>query len=340
MTTKRGTLRDYTDAAFRYLRFTGLLSISGRGKISFFKNKLTEIDYILETVDKTPIFCNDTDKYKEYLFDNTNPVLYVDNKDNIIDIILRASDDYTKNSLISKSINELKNLREQIVSSKKEAIVNVQIALLKEKSYALYSEIIDTYNEIISDDLFDAPLMMEWNTWRAMTMINGGNIKGNFNLDDVGQPMSTAQGNMPDIECDYGEFVLSVEVTLQAGQRQYESEGEPVSRHYGQLKKRTGKETFCLFIAPTINNATLAHFFALNKIDVSYYAGKSNIIPLDLDQFMKLIKNSYNYKNYPDPNNVHFLLKSITETVKTSNDENDWFEKIDAVINNWPNENP
>jgi hypothetical protein len=336
MRTKRGTLRDYTDAAFRYLRFTGLLSISGKGKISFFKNKLTEVDFILNTVDRNPVFCDDIVKYKEYLFDDTIPVLYTDDKDNIIDIILRVSDDYTKQSLINKPIGDLKDLREQIIASKKEAIVDVQIAELKEKSYALYSEIIDTYNEILSEDLFDAPLMLEWNTWRAMTMIDGGNIRGNFNLDDVGQPMSTAQGNMPEIECDYGDFVLSVEVTLQSGQRQYESEGEPVSRHYGQLKKKTGKETFCLFIAPAINKATLAHFFVLNRTDISYYGGKSNIIPLNLDQFIKLIDNSYNYKNYPTPDDVHILLKSMVETVKIANDENDWYEKIREVINIWP----
>lgn len=91
---------------------------------------------------------------------------------------------------------------------------------------------------------YDAPLMLEYNTWRAMTMLDGGNIKGNFKFDDVGQPLSTASGNMPDIECDYDDFVLSVEVTMQQGQRQYESEGEPVARHYGQMKKRTGKEAY------------------------------------------------------------------------------------------------
>jgi hypothetical protein len=337
--TKRGTMRDYTDAAYRYLRYTGLISISGkgieRGKMSFFENKLKEVDYILQNIDRNPIYCDELQKYKDYLFNSTTPVLYTDNQDNIIDIILKISDDYTKQTLISKTINELRDLRETIISSKREAIINVQKALLKEKSYALYSEVIDTYNEIVADELFDAPLMMEWNTWRAMTMIDGGNIKGNFNLDDIGQPMSTAQGNMPDIECDYGNFVLSVEVTLQSGQRQYESEGEPVSRHYGQLKKRTGKETYCLFIAPTINGATLAHFYGLNKIDISYYGGKSNIIPLNLEQFMKIIDNSYNYKNYPTPSDVQILLKSMTETIKIAKDENDWYEKIDEVINTW-----
>lgn len=78
-------------------------------------------------------------------------------------------------------------------------------------------------------------------------MLDGGNIKGNFKFDDVGQPLSTASGNMPDIECDYDDFVLSVEVTMQQGQRQYESEGEPVARHYGQMKSgREKKPIVCL----------------------------------------------------------------------------------------------
>lgn len=337
MKTKRGTMRDYTDAAFRYLRFTGLISITGRGKIEFFSNKLIEVDYILKNIDRNPVFCNRLDKYKEILFDKNKPLLYTDNKDNIIDLILRISDEYTKMVLTNKSIDELKKLREQIINSKKEAIINVQIVELKEKSYSLYNEIIDTYNEILSDELFDAPLMMEWNTWRAMTMIDGGKIKGNFNLDDNGYPMSTAQGNMPDIECDYGKFVLSVEVTLQAGQRQYESEGEPVSRHYGQLKKRTGKETYCLFIAPTINNATLAHFFTLNRTNIDYYGGKSNIIPLELDQFMKLIENSYNFEGYPNPNDIHCFLKSLIQSATTAKNENEWFEDISSIVNNWLN---
>jgi hypothetical protein len=76
--------------------------------------------------------------------------------------------------------------------------------------------------------------------------------------------LSTASGNMPDIECDYDDFVLSVEVTMQQGQRQYESEGEPVARHFGQMKKGTGKDTYC-YLLPTINKASLAHFFALIK---------------------------------------------------------------------------
>ena len=177
--------------------------------------------------------------------------------------------------------------------------------------------------------------MFEYNTWRAMTMLDGGNIKGNFKFDDKGQPLSTAVGNMPDIECDYVDFSLSVEVTLQAGQRQYETESEPVARHYGQLKKRTGKETYCLFIAPTINTSTLAHFYALNHMEISYYGGKSKIIPLELEQFMKLVENSYTYINQPNPSDVQQFLDAVIEQGELSKNEIEWQSCIQNCVDEW-----
>ena len=168
-----------------------------------------------------------------------------------------------------------------------------------------------------------------------MTMLDGGNIKENFNFDDAGQPLSTAAGNMPDIECDYDDFSLSVEVTLQAGQRQYESEGEPVARHYGQLKKRTGKDTYCLFIAPTINSATLAHVYGLNHLSIALYGGKSKIVPLELDQFMKLIENLYNYETQPIPSDLWRFLDCAIKLCEKATDENHWRYGIQACVDMW-----
>lgn len=333
LATKKSNTRDYADACFRYLRYTGLVSISHSSRsISFYPDKLKEIDFILEQIDRRPVFVDDTDAYKEYLFNAETPTLYVDNIENVIDHLMRISD-YTQRQLLGKSIEELKDMRDAIVAANKEAVIDAQVTEIK--SYALYSEIIDTYNEIISDGYYDAPLMLEYNTWRAMTMLDGGNIKGNFKFDDVGQPLSTASGNMPDIECDYDDFVLSVEVTMQHGQRQYESEGEPVARHFGQMKKRTGKETYCLFIAPIINKASLAHFFALNKIGISYYGGKTKIIPLELNQFMRLVENSYNYHIQPTPHDIRQFLDEVMHQEELSTDENDWNERIQNCVAQW-----
>ena len=334
LNTKKRNTRDYTDACFRYLRFTGLVSISHKNRsVSFYPDKLKEVDFLLASVDRKPVFVDDTDRYKEYLFNPAVPSLYVDDINNVIDHLLRISD-YTQRQLAGKSIEELKDMRDAIAAEHKKAVISAQVTEIK--SYALYSEIIDTYNEIISDGYYDAPLMLEYNTWRAMTMLDGGSIKGNFKFDDAGQPLSTASGNMPDIECDYDDFVLSVEVTMQHGQRQYESESEPVTRHYGRIKKQTGKETYCLFIAPTINKACLAHFFVLNKIEnVSYYGGKPKIIPLELDQFMRLVESSYSYHTKPNPHDIRQFLDEVMRQEELATDENDWSDKIQYCVEHW-----
>lgn len=337
ITTKKSNLRDYADACFRYLRYTGIISIAHRSRtITFFQDKLQEVDYILSTVERKPVFVDDETAYKAHLFTATQPALYVDIKENIVDTLMRISE-FTRRELISQPIEELKDLRDGILQERKEAVITEQVE--KIKSYSLYSEIMDTYNEIISNDIFDAPLMLEYNTWRAMTMLDGGDIKGNFKFDDMGQPLSTAGGNMPDIECDYGDYVLSVEVTMQSGQRQYETEGEPVARHYGQMKSRTGKNAYCLFIAPTINMAALSHFYALNQINIGYYGGKTQIIPLELDQFMRLVDTAYNYQNdqrkRPNPRDVQRFLNSAIEQVAISTNETEWSKRIQDCIDQW-----
>ncbi len=331
--TKKSNLRDYADACFRYLRYTGLISIEHRSRrLSFFTDKLKEVDYILTTVNRAPVFINDEQSYKNHLYSATQPLLYVDIKENILDTVMRVGG-FSKRELQNQTIDELKDLRDQIIQDRKDAVIKAQVAEIK--SYSLYSEIIDTYNEILSDDLYDAPLMLEYNTWRAMTMLDGGNIKGNLRFDDIGQPLSTAQGNMPDIECDYDDFVLSVEVTMQQGQRQYETEGEPVARHYGQMKQRTGKDAYCLFIAPKINPATLAHFYALNQMNISYYGGKSKIVPLELEQFMKLVDTSYNHSSQPVPQDIRNFLDSAVSKVEIVENENGWYEQIQQCVSQW-----
>lgn len=331
--TKRRNLHDYTDACFRYLRSTGLVAISQRGRsLSIMPDKQNEVDFILETVERNPVFVNDEAAYKSHLFDAASPLLLTDNVVHLVDYIMKASS-YTRTQLENLSVEELKDIREEIVEKNRNSIISAQVKELK--SYALYSEVVDTFNEIIADSLYDVPLMLEWNTWRAMTMIDGGEITGNFKVDDAGQPMSTAQGNMPDIVCDYGDFDVTVEVTMQSGQRQYDTEAEPVARHLGKHKRDTGKETFCLFIAPRINPSSIAHFFMLSKVNVSHYGGKATIIPLELDTFMHMIDNSYNAKYVPTPQHMRSIFDFAKEAAETAQDENQWYSAIQSFAQTW-----
>ncbi len=331
--TKRSNLRDYTDACFRYLRATGMVAISHKGRSIFIMpDKIADVDYILDNVDRNPIFVNNVVAYKENLFNPTIPLLYTDNRENLIDYILRHSDT-TKAQILSYSIEQLKDLRDEIIDKNKASIIETQIAQLK--SYSLYNEVIDTYNEIIADELYDIPLMLEWNTWRAMTMLDGGKITGNFKIDDAGQPLSTASGNIADITCDYDSFGLTVEVTMQNGQRQYEAEGEPVARHLAKYKKLSNKNAYCLFIAPQINEACIAHFYTLAKTNIAYYGGKSIIVPLPLEIFMKMVENSYSAKFIPTPQHIKELFDYAQQAAEESSDEKQWFDSLQDKALNW-----
>jgi hypothetical protein len=330
--TKASNMRDYTDALFRYLRATGLVNISHIGKsISIAPEKVQEVDYFLQYTDKEPCFVDNEVLYAQYLANPTIPQLFTDNKDLLLRTIQREFTHIKADNTFS--ISELKDILYDEINKRKEAIINEQITEIKD--YHLYDDINITFNQILDKSLYDAPLMLEWNTWRAMTMLDGGQVTANLKYDDFGNPMSTAQSNMADIVCDYGDFGLTVEVTMQMGQRQYEIEGEPVTRHLAKLKKETGKPSYCLFIAPEINEACIAHFYALHKMNISYYGGQSTIVPLPLNVFQKMVEDSYKASYIPQPQQVKRFFEHSNEIAATSVDEKAWYKEITARALNW-----
>jgi hypothetical protein len=230
----------------------------------------------------------------------------------------------------------LKDLFDDLVISRQQSIINKEIIELKD--YKQYDEIQNLYNDILTiRNLYDAPLLLEWNTWRAMTMLDGGDIKANLKFDDFGKPMSTAQGNMADIVCDYGDFGVTVEVTMATGQKQYEMEGEPVARHLGKLKKAYNKPSYCLFIAPTINPTVIGLFYVLHRLNVDAYGGKSTIIPLPLKVFMKMVEDSYKAGYIPKPNQVKRFFEHSRKLAETSNSETEWYDNVTKSALNWLN---
>lgn len=331
--TKASTMRDYTDACFRYIRATGLVNISQRGRtLSILPSKKSEVEYILNTIDRNPCFINDEDKYKEYLFNPIIPTLYTDNKENLIKSIKDISNDIlTDYNVID--ILELKEILYNLKEREKEKTIKNQISSIK--NYEVYDDIMTVYRDIKNKELYDIPLMLEWNTWRAMTMLNGGNITANLRFDDNGEPMSTAQGNMADIVCDYGDFGLTVEVTMSSGARQYEMEGEPVTRHLAKYKKDTNKAAYCLFVAPTINEACISHFYLLHKLNVTFYGGISVIVPIEINTFEKMIEDSFKANYTPTPQNVKNLFLESQKIAEIATDEKEWFEKITNKALNW-----
>ena len=333
---KISTMRDYADACTRYLRATGLVNISQRGRsLSIVKQKMLVVDYFLDTISRDPIFTNSNEEasYKDYLFNTELPVLYTDNKVNLIEHIQSIEPSYDTTILNDISLHKLKDISFDLLEKEKEAIITSRIRNIK--AYKEYDDIKNTYNDIRNKDLYDLPLMFEWNTWRAMTMLNGGTISGNFILDDKGDPISTAPGNQGDIMCDYGDFGLLVEVTLSSGAKQYDMEGESVSRHLGKFRKKINKDAYCLFIAPTINENVITHFFTLHHLNLSMHGGYAYIVPLSLDVFEKMVEDSYKASTIPTPYDIKKLFDYSIMVAKSGINEVEWFKKINEKALAW-----
>ena len=330
--TQSSNMRDYADACFRYLRVTGLINVSHVGKsLSIIPERIEDVDYILQTIDREPCFVDDEPSYVAYLGSADIPLLLTDDKQRLIAKLHTEFPEVSINQ--DANLSTLKDLFADLSEQRKTDNLCKQVKEIKD--YKLYDDIQNTFKQIEKNELYDAPLMLEWNTWRAMTMLDGGKIKANLNFDDFGKPLSTAQGNIADIICDYGDYMLSVEVTMASGQRQYEMESEPVSRHLGKLKLACGKPCYCLFIAPTINEACIAHFYALHNMNISYYGGKSVIIPLSLHIFQKMIEDSYKANYIPNPSQVRRFFEYSEEFAKKCDNENIWYKHITERALNW-----
>lgn len=330
--TKASNMRDYADACIRYLRATGLVNISHIGKsVSIVPEKIQEVDYFLEHTNRDPVFVDNEKQYINYLGNAETPALLSDNRELLEQkIVSEFPEIHISNEM---SLLQLKDIFSDELENRKEQILIEQVTAIKD--YRLFDDINSTFDQILDKSLYDTPLMLEWNTWRAMTMLDGGIIKANLKFDDFGNPMSTAQGNMADIVCDYGDFGLTVEVTMQGGQRQYETEGEPVTRHLAKVKRETDKPAYCFFIAPNINKACIAYFYGLHKINISYYGGKSTIVPLPLSIFLKMVEDSHKASYVPKPKHVQHFFERSNELAEATDNEKDWYSGIKENALNW-----
>ncbi len=333
LTTQMGNTRDYADALFRYLRATGLVQVSHRGKsMSVVPEREKEVDYILENIDRQPGRFEDEESYIAYLGDPLSVRLLTDDREYLSTRLETSFPEINVGG--DMSVEQLRDTLNVQLGRRRER--NIRELSEKIRNREFYDDIQSTFDLMRGDRLYDAPLIFEWNIWRAMTMIDGGDIRANLKFDDFGNPMSTAPGNMADIVCDYGDFMVCVEATLQGGQRQYESEGELVSRHLGKLKKQSGKPCYALFVAPSINDACVAHFFALHNMNISYYGGHSVIVPLPLELFRAMLHASGSVASSTSAEDIRRFFEYSEWLARRCGSEIEWYEGIKSMAAGWP----
>lgn len=333
LNTKLGNARDYADACFRYLRATELVAMNRQGNYLFIpEDRAEEVRFILDNTPRIPEQFTSEDEFKTYLFNPCTPALAIDDIPSILRVV--ESLGVSRQDVSNLSLLELQDLQEELLTERRDQVIEEISSRLR--TYDEYSDIINVFSQIRGGRIPDAPLMFEWNVWRAFTMLNDGTITGNFRVDDAGTPLSTASGNRPDIEAYYSNFDMIFEVTTSRGQTQYNMEGEPVSRHLGDFRRARGdREAYCIFVAPSISSGALAHFYVLHRTSVAYYGGTSPIIPLSLDDFLAMIRNAYDNRENVNAARLHCFAQRACQLARECENEITWQENISQLCRSW-----
>lgn len=310
--TKYRTLRDFADSSIRYFLATGLFATNyHRQTFELVKVRSKESDFILEKYGMQ-IDNNPNSSYSDYITNYLgNPQLveiWRDSEDNqrkdaarLISYI--ANHDSQKAFRLKTDYQHAKNKVSRLGildTLERESMIFHRItesAQIKENLEASYPQIKATYNEIstLRNSMIDKPLMFEWNTWRLFNLFSDSvSIVGNFLSDADGNPLRTAPGGTPDIVCEFKDFCLIVEVTLQSGMKQYETEGEPITRHIGNqirknLEAKDSRPVYGLFIAQKVNRELVFYLNAISWRASQYYGGRIQIFPIEISKLIEII---------------------------------------------------
>ncbi|MBI3973755.1 MAG: AlwI family type II restriction endonuclease [Chloroflexi bacterium] len=211
-------------------------------------------------------------------------------------------------------------------------------------------EALDFFAAIVAREVIDPPTFLEWNVWRVFLALDQAReIVPHLALDDDLQPLNPAQGNQPDLEIDYGDFVVVAEATLRTGADQRQAEARPVTRHildaqrryggYGGRQGSTERPVYGLFLAPRIHPDTATDFFVALKYQV---IERRTIvaIPLSLRQLIAALRPFTGTPAAPaarvfTPARLRELLDAWVEAAHAAHTGDEWLAGIDAALRRW-----
>jgi len=348
---KISTLRDYADLTARYLRKSGLFSISRDKLITIAERK----DLIKSLLAQKWSLIKDK-KYLDYFWSDSLPTLPSDKtdylKDHLVAIKAREKDLFEKvGTRESLELVGGKLTPTQDIIRLKQQTKSIEINLLRLKEIEFYysqseekqiDDIISFYDLILAKQILGGeayyPAYLEWNTWRAFlaidTLANKPYEARNFKIDDELQPINHAPGNRADMVFEYDNFVLVNEVTLITHANQWSAEAEPVPRHVARVQSISkNKDVFCFFVAPQIDVNTILTFFNNRRYSINDEMLDLTIIPITVDQ-VKFLLTTFKNKRF-SVQDMKRLLESIRSEMAISKDALEWHKRIPILINDW-----
>jgi len=173
-----------------------------------------------------------------------------------------------------------------------------QIKLFSEKekiteTQEMLQSVID--NKPWSDPYLEISLLLEWAVYRVFVTLQA-QIPPDYEPimnSDWTMPLSVAGGNRPDLVTEFDNFVVVVEDTVSSGARQYNTEGEPVTRHVADVQKsyNNKKPVYGLFIARDINPNVIEYYLVYHAFHKHPNSDQNLlIVPISIKDFLELYK--------------------------------------------------
>ena len=350
---------DYGDAINRSLLYTGLFDLSGREnytKVRVSEHARKKVELLINKYKFQKMDADNIEDYMKWYGSSHNITLPWENKDERKELI------YEKIYLLQSKIEEYKkkyafnidkNIKEYIRKVEKtdkntelkfiEKELIEDITSLNEKVFIKYiskkeqtrKEILDKFEDIITGNEDMAALWLECNTWKSLVAIDGEKeVKRNFTIEEDLSPrfFAPGKGNTPDIELYKDKYVIVPEVSLMTGVLQWEHEATSVIAHVlNIMKKYKSIYVIGLFISSRINVRTMWQFFILNK--QSWMGVPVPVIPLTIEQYMKVLK--YTYNNNLAIDELNNLLNYIHKEAIECESYDQWDKNMEMYIENW-----
>lgn len=290
------TSKDYGDNLIRYFCYTDLFKDNGY-YVNINEYRQEEVKEILSKFSGEALDFKDQNDYLNYLNDKNLPRLNtfkstISDFDNIVSNAVKRSKNEENISIILNEINNLIKKNE-----------TYGMGIDAERLIYRLMFLIDSFKK------FNAPVK---------------------NLDSEGLPRSTAPGNSPDLIINYDNFDLIIETTTLLGKNQKKAEDQSVPRHLFNHIQKTNKSSYCLFIAPFIDEdlAKQYQYYSSPHENAGYEGMKLSIIPLNLNVIKEFVENCL--KNL---NKINFSEEEIEKLLKSMdthfNKKSDWLLNIE-----------
>jgi len=349
-------LYDYGDNAFRYFKQSKFLSLRGGGRyIDISQLSEAQVDMLLVDEEYKPLYFATPSEYSEYMQDLNSfvPPWATPEKKQIIENKLREI--LREKGAEAKVLSKIRArsslpsvLREdETISSLREAIteVNMQDMTSDAASVEFLSTCVEDYLKLARrQDIpeaeitrIKAPTQLEYVTFKTFLSINDlVQIRPNYPVDDEGNPVFTAGGNLPDLEIFYKDFNAICEVTLMTNRAQWMAESQPVQRHLHDFAiKNSDKDAIGIFIAPSVHRDTK------NSFKQTFHTGVDSldslkIIPFDFATWTATVNHlaeARKYKQNINQSQFHAYLESLLPSITKKENTNEWWERISKPTN-------